>query len=308
MKKLAVFACISDSIRYFFTNIKSISFLIIQIYSITIFTSFVIDWVANVNLVHLYTDLSHSQPPSFSSIFISILMVFGIFLLNISLNISISRNIILNEPFNFNLLNIIQQKRYLYCFWANLKMKIGIYLTSFLTLLAFYFLLILFFGMLIFIFSFIQDDTLQVISEKLLSTQIFIIGIIVIFIAFMNIFIFSFFGVRYMYVSLFAILDKKAKFSESRKITKGNRLRIFWVMLIIMIMISLLHVAIIFPLSYWVTGSIIGQTPLLLALGTFMGLYLSIFLTAAIAFTYRSLIQQSEKSKNEVIPEPSVHI
>ncbi|MBY0292562.1 MAG: hypothetical protein K2W92_04665 [Alphaproteobacteria bacterium] len=68
------------------------------------------------------------------------------------------------------------------------------------------------------------------------------------------------------------------------------------------------YIVIMFPLSYLATGSIIGQTPLLMPLSMFIGLYLSIFLTAAIAFTYRSLIQQSEKNQSEVIPEPSVHI
>ena len=309
MKKLPVFACVSDSLRYFFTNIKSVSFLIIQVYALMIFTNFLIDWITDVNLLSYSLDPFVQEHTSLNTILIKIFVfLWGIFLA-IPLKISISRHIVLNELFNFNFFNLIQQKRYFYYFWASLKMTVGITLTSLLAILVFNLLLILFLLLLIFIFSFLMNEgAFPSISEFSGDTQVVTMIIIAAFSSLVSFFIYCLFSIGFIYVSLFAALNKKAKFSESWKITKGHRLRIFWIMLLIGIVTTVPYIVIMFPLSYLATGSIVGQTPLLLPLSMFIGLYLSIFLTAAIAFTYRSLIQQSEKSKNEVIPEPSVPV
>ncbi|MBP6951926.1 MAG: hypothetical protein KBD36_05260 [Alphaproteobacteria bacterium] len=305
MKKLAVFACVSDSIRYFFTNIKSISYLVLQVYALMIFTNFLIDWIMNVNLFSYSLDPFVQEHTSLNTILIkAFVFLWGIFLA-IPLKISISRHIVLNELFNFNFLNLIQQKRYFYCFLASLKMTVGIILISFLAILLFNLLLIL----LILILSLLMNGgAFPSVSEFSGSAQIVTIIIMAIFSSFVSFFIYCLFSIGFIYVSLFAALDKKAQFSESWKITKGHRFRIFWIMLLIGIVTTVPYIVIMFPLSYLATGSIVGQTPLLMPLSMFIGLYLSIFLTAAVAITYRSLIQQSEKSKNEVIPEPSVHI
>lgn len=306
MKKIGVLNCISGSATYSFVNIKSISILVLQIFAATIIPQWIIGLVSETNLFSLVENNDPTQMLSAGStviLFFSIL--WGMFL-SVALKLSISRNIVLGEPFTVNLLTLVQQKRYWYCFWASLKMFAAIYLIYVLLsfalvfvnaiILAIFVLILALFGVAV---SF-TNPSISAFVESLSSIAlitIITIGIILsIFLIVSDILICGSVLVSFIYVSLLAALDRTAKFSTSWKLMKGNRLRMLGVMLFLLIATSLLFAGIKLPLSYLTTGSFLRSPPWLVLFENLLGLYLFLPLTVAIALSYRSLLPDGDKN------------
>lgn len=292
MKKISILGCVSDSIKYLLENIRSISFLVLQVYAATIVSHFIL---FKLIPVHIFVA--------------GIVNTLIFFLLGTSFTVSVSRHILLREPFNISLPNLMLQQRYWYCMWATLKWWLATYFVSILFEIIFIILLLLIifvFGILIY---FLPAETLLSYFTDNMDLIMTALGI---FSSIFLIFLFIVFAIGFIYISLFAAIDKKAKLRESWKLTKGNRTRIGAVLFLVYLIISIPPTVIMLPTWYSRMGWILNPTSTSpdLALmstniqvfsweswiSTLIALFLSPLLAASIALSYQSL---SDKIKGK---------
>lgn len=136
MKRIPIAPCISESIKYLFDNFRNISLLILQVYIAAIVLAFLGSKLIGIDLARFYSDPFNAGSMS-SLVYIAIFMALLYSFLGTSFTLSLSRHIVFKDAFNTNLLKLIQQKRYLYCFLVTLKMLIAVLLTYFLLILVF---------------------------------------------------------------------------------------------------------------------------------------------------------------------------
>lgn len=287
MEKIAVFSCVSKSIRYLFNNIRSISLLVLQAYVITIAVTLLLSQITGINILTPNIDPFQESPPLstyYPAFFIALLSQ----ILWISFKVSIPRQIILQEPFDSNLLRLTLQKRYWYCLWATLKLWVAVALTYLLVVIA----LIIVFA----IFAFLYGVLSALINEEALSgiedyLGILVAALIVVFFFLLQMLVVAIF----IYIPLFAAIDKKASLGESRKLTKGNRFRIAMILFFIYSLILLPSFIIMFPTAYLTSGSLWKQPFWLPYITNLIVLYLGTLMPTSIAFSYLSLTTGSVK-------------
>ena len=296
MKKISILSCVFESIKYLFDNIRSISLLALQIYGVTIISTLLLSKITGVNLFNSYSDLSNVDSPILlvcATLFMGLLAS----ILGISFKLSLSRHIALKEPFNTSLLRLIQQKRYWYCFLATLKMWAAIILVCLLVLVVFLLLLLILFGIFLLLLTLMQVDAISSLSEFLNSFSSMLIISLTGLIYLICVVIFLFITAIFIYTPLLAAIDQKGSLRDSWKLSKGNLLKIAMILLVTYIIPTIPYTLLTFLISYLATGSILMQPLCFSLFSGLIGLYVSIPLTASIAFSYRSITTPQAEEK-----------
>ncbi len=100
----------------------------------------------------------------------------------------------------------------------------------------------------------------------------------------------------FIYTPLLAALDKKGRLRDSWKLSKGNRLRVTTILFTTYLIPAAPLTLFTFLISYLTMGSFLKQPVWLPLVTSLIHFYVLIPLTASIAFSYRFISTEAEKS------------
>ena len=282
MKLNPVGQCAAEAIKYITSNFIPLTLLILQILVLTLVVTMGLNYTVGNDLF---------VAPSFTNLDSALLTIpvfiagaFITFTLALAPSLVIYRQVVLGEPFEMNLIQVIIQKRFWYGLWANIKVGFVLFLVTIGLLLV-----LLATSLIVSFITHISDsgsfNPFEVFQDNPLKyfffSAFFVLILGVVYLAYACV----------IYVPLLAYIDKKASFTETWQILKGHKLFIFGLLIIVsflplfvLTLVQLILTMILQEASgislFWLNEA-----------KSLIGLYFNVFFVASIAFSYQKIMK-----------------